>query len=282
MAGLVKPIVVSLILLAFTMSARAQTVALLTPNHTDSSVEFIEIFETHIRGSVKTLDRSLAESAFTAASATTPFNLTTTEAKNIGAAVGCEFFILARAGTQRRSSYLREEYYESFAAIYLVSSRTGRLVFWKLANFEAPKANVSRQMLIDAVPNLAKDVAHAVHSFSQIETNEPERPNIEEIPDENSPAAKNFRAPVPYRRIKPEYTAVASLFDITATVDIVVDIDSDGRIERTEIVRWAGFGLNESVENTVRAMNWRPAERNGKPLPMRVLLRYNFTKIEKK
>jgi len=28
-------------------------------------------------------------------------------------------------------------------------------------------------------------------------------------------------------------------------------------------------------------MNWRPGERGGKPLPMRVLLRYNFTKIEK-
>jgi hypothetical protein len=27
-------------------------------------------------------------------------------------------------------------------------------------------------------------------------------------------------------------------------------------------------------------MNWRPAERNGKTLPMRFLLRYNFKKAE--
>ena len=39
--------------------------------------------------------------------------------------------------------------------------------------------------------------------------------------------------------------------------------------------------LEESVEKAVRAMNWRPAMRNGSALPMRVLLRYNFTKVEK-
>ena len=39
--------------------------------------------------------------------------------------------------------------------------------------------------------------------------------------------------------------------------------------------------LDESVDKTVRAMNWRPAERNGKSLPMRFLVRYNFKKIDK-
>jgi hypothetical protein len=47
------------------------------------------------------------------------------------------------------------------------------------------------------------------------------------------------------------------------------------------ITRWAGFELDESVAKAVRSMNWRPAERNGKPLPVRFLLRYNFKKIEK-
>jgi hypothetical protein len=60
-----------------------------------------------------------------------------------------------------------------------------------------------------------------------------------------------------------------------------VDIDAEGRIAASRIVRWAGFGLDESVEKAVRSMNWRPAMRNGKSLPMRVLLRYNFRKVEK-
>jgi hypothetical protein len=71
------------------------------------------------------------------------------------------------------------------------------------------------------------------------------------------------------------------LYDVTATVERGVDLDAKGSIQRTRIVRWAGFGLDESVEKTVREMNWRPAELNGKNVPMRFLLRYNFKKPEK-
>ena len=71
------------------------------------------------------------------------------------------------------------------------------------------------------------------------------------------------------------------MYGVSGTVDIEADIDETGKISRTSIVRWAGYGLDESVERAVRTMNWRPAMRSGKPLPMRVLLRYNFTKIEK-
>ena len=86
---------------------------------------------------------------------------------------------------------------------------------------------------------------------------------------------------MPYKRIKPEYTRTAYLYDAKGTVDISVDIDRHGTVNRTEIVRWAGFGLDEAVIAAVMQMSWRPAERGGKTLPMRVLLRYNFTKIEK-
>ncbi|MEO8042966.1 MAG: energy transducer TonB, partial [Acidobacteriota bacterium] len=83
------------------------------------------------------------------------------------------------------------------------------------------------------------------------------------------------------RRIKPDYTTTAFLYDVRATIDVEADVDSDGRILSTRIVRWAGFGLEDSVEKAIRSMNWRPAMRGGKPLPMRVLLRYNFTKVDK-
>jgi hypothetical protein len=68
---------------------------------------------------------------------------------------------------------------------------------------------------------------------------------------------------------------------VAATVDIEVDLDAAGQVLRTEIVRWAGFGLDEAVTTAVRAMNWRQAERSGKPLPIRFLLRYNFRKVDK-
>ena len=80
---------------------------------------------------------------------------------------------------------------------------------------------------------------------------------------------------MPYKRIKPAYTRVAGFYNIRATIDVLA-----GEVTRTEVVRWTGYGLDESVVATIRSMNWRPATRNGKPLAMRVLLRYNFTKIE--
>ncbi|HSK73846.1 MAG TPA: TonB family protein, partial [Pyrinomonadaceae bacterium] len=112
------------------------------------------------------------------------------------------------------------------------------------------------------------------------ELDEKAAPKIAELPEENSPEAKNFRPPLPFKRVKPEYTATANLYRIEATIDILVDVDASGEILRMEIARWAGYGLDESVSETVRKMQWRGAERDGKFLPMRVLLRYNFRKIE--
>jgi outer membrane biosynthesis protein TonB len=47
------------------------------------------------------------------------------------------------------------------------------------------------------------------------------------------------------------------------------------------VVRWAGFGLDEEVVSTVRRMHFRPAAREGGPVAVRVLLRYNFRKPPK-
>ena len=104
---------------------------------------------------------------------------------------------------------------------------------------------------------------------------------IEEMPADGTPGALNFRSPIPYLRIKPEYTAIASFYDVAATVEIELTLASDGSILAADVVRWAGFGLDGSALKAVRSMQWRPAERNGKTLPIRVLLRYNFKKLER-
>lgn len=136
-------------------------------------------------------------------------------------------------------------------------------------------------MLSDSVEQIAAKIIESARTAKSEEIGARDEVFIEEVPEGNSPEAKNFRSPVPFRRIKPEYTAEAAFYDVAATVDIVVDLDASGRILRTRIVRWAGYGLDESVEKTVRAMNWLPATRNGKSLPIRFLLRYNFKKMEK-
>jgi hypothetical protein len=62
---------------------------------------------------------------------------------------------------------------------------------------------------------------------------------------------------------------------------MVIDLDAEGKFLRTEITRWAGYGLEDSVEKAVHAMNWRPAEKAGKIAAARFLVRYNFKKLEK-
>jgi TonB family protein len=59
---------------------------------------------------------------------------------------------------------------------------------------------------------------------------------------------------------------------------VLVDIDANGKVGRIEIARWAGYGLDESVINTVKQIDFFPAMRDGVAIPMRVLLRYNFRK----
>ena len=94
---------------------------------------------------------------------------------------------------------------------------------------------------------------------------------FEDVPEEGSPAALNFRAPQPYRSLRPSYPETAARVAAEATVDALVEVDAAGEVKDIEIVRWAGYGLNEAVIETVRPLHFRPATRDGRPVPIRVL-----------
>jgi hypothetical protein len=267
--------------LIFSSTAVGQRVAVLTPEKSDASRAFSAKLEEKMGEKLTIIDDSMSEAAFAAAKMDKPFNMTAAGSRTVGTSMGCDFFILVTSDTVRRSSLRQNEYYESYAAVYAVSSRTGRLILWRLLRFEAAKPKEAEEQLANDVNVVASEIIEKLRSTMKGELTEPSAPQMEGPPDESSPAAKNFRAPIPYRRLKPEYTPDAFLYGVEATVEIVVDLGAKGAIMSTEIVRWAGYGLDESVEKTVRAMDWRPAERNGKPLAMRFLLRYNFKKLEK-
>lgn len=259
----------------------AQRVAVLSPDKTAASSTFTETFTGALADRVRMVDAALAEAAFVSAKYSEPFNMTTDDARRLGAAIGCDYFILLRSATIRRSSSKRPEYYESTAPVYVVSTRTGRLVLWRLQRFEAATPGEAEKQLAASAPVLASAVADRLPGVTREELDEKTPAGIEEVPEPGSPAARDLRAPVPYRRLKPAYSGEAAFYEIKAVVDVEVDLDAAGEILRTQIVRWAGYGLDDEVVETVRHMNWRPAMRAGKPLPMRFLLRYNFKKIEK-
>lgn len=270
------------LILSFVVTSFAQSkIAILIPEKTYQSQVLVEKLDNSLSNNFKILDDSLSETAFRSAEFKKPFNLSLKESKNVGAAIGCDYFLLIKAENQRRNSLSKGEYYESYAVVYAVSSRTGRLILWKLISGEAKTSEKAEKQLFDSVNNLSAEISDKLKITSKEELNEKAASKLEELPTENSPEAKGFRPPLPYKQITPTYTRLAYLYSVEATVDIEIDVDENGKIQRTEIIRWAGFGLDESVDKTVRQMNWKPADRDGKTLAMRVLLRYNFKKVEK-
>jgi len=260
-------------------NVNAQSLALIAPNKTELDKNIVSRLRDSYSGIFKAQDPDMTEAALVSTGPKTDsFNMTAEDARSVAAVLGCDFYILVRSGTQRRAVIGKPDQFESYAAFFVVSGRTGRLIKWNLKNQYGLDETDSQHRLVELI---GPEFIDAIDLAWKKEPAEIPRPIMEQIPDADSTAAKNFRAPVPYLRIKPEYTRTAYLYDVTATVEATVDLDEKGQIIHIQISRWAGYGLDESVITAIRSMNWRPAERAGKPLPMRFLLRYNFKKLEK-
>ena len=211
-------------------------------------------------------------------------NLTLEDARDLGAAIGCDFLMMGEADTLARRASARGDYFESYASVYIVSASTGRLIRWERPSAEAATADAAETALLAQLRARASVYAAQITKARAAERDarhtavERDTPVIDDAPDEETAAAKNFRVPLPYRRLRPSYTDAAARSQIEATVDALVELDETGEVKNVEIARWAGYGLDESVAETIRQMHFRPALRAGAPVATRVLLRYNFRK----
>ena len=86
----------------------------------------------------------------------------------------------------------------------------------------------------------------------------------------------NDKLPTFYQRLKPDYTAQADAIGVKATVELEAVFQADGMVGEIEVVRWAGFGLDEAATATIKKMRFRPAQQNEKAVSLRGLVRYNF------
>jgi hypothetical protein len=254
-------------------------VAILIPEKTEQASEIRNQLAEAMAISTEVLDFSLSEAVWNSKQFDAPYNLTLDQAKNVGMAIGCDFFLLLKTDTLTRISVETDNYVESYLALYLVSSRTGRLADWNLESLKGKNTREAKTKLKNSLDAIAHRIFTNLKTIQKNELTEEEL-LIEELPRENSPEAKGFRPPLPYKRLRPGYTDIAYLYSIAATIDVLVDIGNKGEVLRTEVIRWGGFSLDQSAIETIKKMNWRPAERNGKFLSMRILLRYNFKKIE--
>jgi TonB family protein len=237
--------------------------------------------------SIVILDRDQVRAATRGAGYAGSINLSLNEARDLGAALGCDFFILGDAQILRRSPSTGPVYFESYASIFVVSARTGRLVLWERPGFKGETPVVAEQALLSELSGfeerrrveLSLHRAQADERSARELTTDQQIPIIEEAPDDDkSAAAAGLRLPRPYRRLIPAYPESAARAEAEATVDVLVDLDATGEVRGVEIARWAGFGLDQTTIDTVRRLHFFPAMRNGVAIPIRVLLRYNFRK----
>lgn len=264
----------ALFILVFVFAANAKSLATVTIGDNTADAYTAKL-RAELSGQFTLLDEDLASSAFASFKFATPTNLSVDQAAAAGSAIGCDYFVIINTGVNRRSSFAKPVYFEAYAALFVVETRTGRLIRWLHPRIEAPTEAEALPQLLQTAGETAAAIAKSAHGVTPAEIDD--TASIETLPD--SPE-KGLQPPIPFRRIKPLYTEAAERLGVAATVEILVDIDADGKILRTKIVRWAGFDLEASVEDAVRKMNWRPAYRNNKPLAMRVLLRYNFKRLE--
>jgi len=244
--------------------------------------KFAAVLATETETSI--VDRDLSRAAARGAGYSGSLNLSLPEARDLGAAIGSDFYIIGESQTLRRSPSTGPVYFESYASLFLVSARTGRLITWDRPSFQAASPQAAEKLLLAEITS--KEHLHryfvAIQGAQEEERHEREvaiehnTPVIEEAPDEASADSNGLQLPRPYKRLRPAYPDTAARADAEGTVDVLVNLDKEGEVNRVELARWAGFGLDQAALDTARQLHFFPAMRDGVAIPMRVLLRYNF------
>ena len=256
----------------------------------DSRKLELALAEALIRDSrVALIDQSLAQPALIGIGYDGSINMSKDEARKLGAAIGCDFLIVGKAETLARSEHENESHEEAYAGVMIVDGRTGALMTFDFLSNKASTRDAALQMLVQTLDARATGyIDRMIQVRRQVLTPRPGGPAssestardlIEDVPIEGSPRSAGFNAPEFLNRVKPEYATEAEKADITATVEAMVVLRSNGEVGNIEITRWAGFGLDESAERAIRQLKFKPATRNGNPIHVRALIRYNFRRV---
>ena len=131
------------------------------------------------------------------------------EARDLGAAMASDFYIIGEAQTLRRSPSSAPIYYESYCSVFMISSRTGRLVFWDRPSFQAetPKAAETQLLLKLADLEIQHSCLITTRRAQEDERSQRElvvdanQPVIEEAPDDND--AAEAKRPAPAKAVSP-------------------------------------------------------------------------------
>jgi len=235
---------------------------------------------------VAMIDHSMVRPALAGVGYDGSINMSRAEGRRLGAAIGCDFFIIGKTETLARSARENESHEEAYIGVMIIDGRTGTLVAFDSISENAATREAALSRLLRTLGSHGARYIDRMIEFraAMLEASRDGRDShpleiVEDLPDEDSPRALGFKAPEFLNRMKPEYTMEAEQADITAVVEALVLFGYNGEVGRVEITRWAGFGLDESAERAIRQLKFKPATRDGKLISVRALIRYNFRRV---
>jgi TonB family protein len=91
------------------------------------------------------------------------------------------------------------------------------------------------------------------------------------------PAQPQVTPPQLEQFVSAPYPAEAKQKGIQGNVVLQLDISATGEVTGVTVVNPAGHGFDEAATEAARKFRFAPALRDGKPIPARILYRYNFT-----
>jgi periplasmic protein TonB len=83
-------------------------------------------------------------------------------------------------------------------------------------------------------------------------------------------------APIPIYQPEPPYSEEARKAKFQGVVVLSIVVDTAGNVTDVQVVRRLGLGLDEKAEDTVKTWKFKPAMRNGTPVPVRVMVEVSF------
>jgi len=86
----------------------------------------------------------------------------------------------------------------------------------------------------------------------------------------------NVSAPIPIYKPEPPYSEQARKAKYQGTVVLWIVVDAQGNVTDAQVVKPLGMGLDENALTTVKTWKFKPAMRNGAPVPVKVMVEVSF------
>jgi TonB family protein len=191
----------------------------------------------------------------------------------LGQASGVDMLVGTAGWLLERRPYEGAAYWDACIAAVLVDARSGALRTWVSIARRGDRADDAWKLAVAALSDAL--AGWAEHAAAPPTALTPLGDGVLDLV--MNPQSPGVRPPRFFKRPKPEYTSAADAARVEATVELVVVFNADGTYGPIDVVRWAGFGLDEAAVAAVRSRHFVPATAGGRPVPARALLRFDFT-----